>query len=173
MTAVSIVAICLLFFGRKCGLPPDGLAYLLNLSKTLEGYRVEDNRMKNYLKIPLLSLFLALMMTGALAQGVAENIGSALGNGNVGGVVRYFDNAVSMTISGSQSTYSRSQAEMVLKDFFAQHTAKGFSLEHTGNNNGNSYAIGTLNTASGSYRVYVAIKQKENGNIVQEIRIEK
>jgi len=129
--------------------------------------------MKQFLRRFILTVCLVLTFAATYAQGAVENIGGSLGSGNVSGITRYFDNAVSMTISGSQSTYSRSQAEMVLRDFFGKNSARGFSIEHSGGNDGSSYAIGTLNTANGRYRAYFSVRQKEGGYMLQEIRIEK
>lgn len=129
--------------------------------------------MNNFLKKIVLTFVLISSCVLSFAQGITEQIGSALGSGNVSSITRYFDNAVSISVSGSPSTYSRSQAEMVLRDFFGKNEARGFTAEHTGGSKGSSYAIGTLATASGKYRAYFAVRQKENRYIIQEIRIEK
>jgi len=135
--------------------------------------RAENTLMKKFFQKIVLTLLLAGTVTLASAQAVIGTIGSAIGSGNVTAITRYFDNAVSMSISGNQSTYSRSQAEMVLRDFFEKHPPKGFNMDHSGGNNGNRYAIGTLTTATGSYRTYFSVKQKDGTQIIQEIRIEK
>lgn len=129
--------------------------------------------MKSFLKKIVLTFVLISSGVLLFAQSVSEQIGVALGSGNVSGITRYFDNAVSISVSGSQSTYSRSQAEMVLRDFFGKNQARGFTAEHSGGSKGSSYAIGTLTTANGKYRAYFTVRQKENGYIIQEIRIEK
>ena len=129
--------------------------------------------MNQWLKKIVFTFGLVLSFTIAFAQAPLEAIGRAIGSGNVGGISRYFDNAISLTVSGSQSTYSRSQAEMVLRDFFNKNGTKGLSIGHTGDNSNGSYAIGTLSTASGNFRVYFALRQKEGGYVIQEIRIER
>ncbi|MBS1781636.1 MAG: DUF4783 domain-containing protein [Bacteroidetes bacterium] len=129
--------------------------------------------MKAYLKRLFLTLSFALFIQSAWAQGITEQVGSSIGSGNVAGISRYFDNAVSMTVSGSQSTYSRSQAEMVLRDFFGKNAARSFQADRTGNSNGSSFAIGTLVTSNGTFRTFFTIRHTENGYVIQEIRIEK
>ena len=129
--------------------------------------------MKIFLKKFVLTVVFIFGFVLAYAQVTVSGIGNAIGSGNVSGISRYFDNAISMTISGSQSTYSRSQAEMILKDFFSKHVARGFNLEQNGGSNGNSYAIGTLSTATGSYRTYFTVRQKDGKYLIQELRIEK
>lgn len=128
--------------------------------------------MQRFFRHIVLTITFLACFTIAQAQGIIENIGGSMGSGNVGGISRYFDNAVSMTISGNQSTYSRSQAEMVLRDFFSKNSAKGFSIERR-SSGGNCYAIGTLNTSNGTYRAYISMKQKDGNYVIQEIRLEK
>ncbi|HRO42359.1 MAG TPA: DUF4783 domain-containing protein [Flavipsychrobacter sp.] len=129
--------------------------------------------MKNILKKTVLTLILACTITLVNAQTVVDNIGTSLGNGNVAAIAKYFDNAVSMSVAASPATYSRSQAEMVLRHFFTKNPAKKFTINHSGDNDGNSHAIGTLHTSNGSYRTYFAVKQKDGQYIIQELRIEK
>ena len=62
---------------------------------------------------------------------------------------------------------------MVLRDFFNKNAPKAMNIEHNGENNSGSYAIGTLVTSNGNYRAYFALRQKESGYFIQEIRIER
>jgi hypothetical protein len=124
-------------------------------------------------KRTILTFLLAVSVGLAYGQAVVDDIGSYIGSGNVGGISRYIDNAVSLTVAGSQSTYSKSQAEMVLRDFFSKNSAKGFSREHNGGSNNCSYAIGTLTTSTGTYRAYFSFRQKDGGYVIKEIRLEK
>jgi hypothetical protein len=70
------------------------------------------------------------------------------------------------------NTYSRSQAEMVLKDFFSTNGVKSFEVLHKGENGGSQYCIGTLNTRNGLYRTTVFMKQKADRLVLQELRFE-
>ena len=129
--------------------------------------------MNKYLKHIIFTFGLVLSFSIAFAQAPLESIRSSFGAGNVGGISRHFDKAVSLSITGSQDTYSRSQAEMVLRDFFNKNAPKAMNIEHNGENNSGSYAIGTLVTSNGNYRAYFALRHKESGYFIQEIRIER
>jgi len=51
-------------------------------------------------------------------------------------------------------------AEQIVKNFFAQNKPSGFSINQTGNSTeGSQYAIGTLTTAKGKFRVYFLVKK--------------
>jgi hypothetical protein len=129
--------------------------------------------MSKSLKKFFLTIALLLCFAITYAQGIINDVAGSVGAGNVGAISKYLDNAVAITIQGSQSTYSHSQAEMVLRDFFSKNAARGFNIERSGGGNNNSYAIGTLTTSNGSYRAYIALRQKNGASVIQEIRFEK
>ena len=119
-------------------------------------------------------LFVALMMLVSFTKaGELENISLAIQTGNAAEVAKYFDNTVSITVFNSEGSYSKAQAEMVLKDFFSKNSPRSFKIIHKGNSSeGSQYAIGTLVSAKGSFRTYIYIKKKGNAYLIQEIRFE-
>ena len=81
---------------------------------------------------------------------------------------------VDITILDHESTYSRTQGEMVLKDFFAKNSVQSFDLLHRGTSGeGSSYGIGKLKTSTQTLRVYYFVKQKSSKSLLQELRFEK
>lgn len=123
----------------------------------------------------LILALLFVMPAYSFAQSdILSNIGSAIRTGNSKEVARYFDNNVEITILDKESTYSRVQAEMVLRDFFAKSSVQSFDLIHRGKSDeGSSYGIGTLKTANQSFRTYYFVKQKGAQPFIQEMRFEK
>lgn len=93
-------------------------------------------------------------------------------SGDAEKVSKYFDNTVDIVTPAKNSSYSKSQAEMVLKDFFANNAVRGFTVIHKGENNGSQYCIGTLITKNGSYRTTIYMKLKNDKQVLQEIRFE-
>lgn len=101
-----------------------------------------------------------------------EDVVAGLRKGNASQVARYFDKTVDITLPGKTNSYSRSQAEIILKDFFHTRQVKGFEIIHKGENTGSEYCIGTLFTALGTYRTTLYMKNKSNRQTLQEIRFE-
>lgn len=101
-----------------------------------------------------------------------EDVITAMKAGNSGLVARHFDSNVELSMPDKSNSYSKSQAELVLKDFFANNPVKGFEVIHKGENAGSQYCIGTLVTKSGSYRTTIFMKQKGDGQVLQELRFE-
>ena len=96
----------------------------------------------------------------------------ALKAGNATEIARFFDNTVEINTPDKSGSYSKSQAELVLKDFFSTNTVKGFTLDHKGENSGSQYCIGTLVTKNATYRTTVFMKLKGDKQVLQTITFE-
>ena len=70
------------------------------------------------MKRSLLLLPVFMIAIAALAQGGIEDVISAMKSGNASGVTKYFDSYVDITIDDKGSNYSRSQGELIFKDFY-------------------------------------------------------
>ena len=114
---------------------------------------------------------LAIVSSFSIFSGIEEII-SALKAGNATELAKYFDNTVEITLPDKSNSYSKTQAEVVLRDFFSNNPVKGFEILHKGENGGSQYCIGKLITKNGSYRTTVFMKQKGNTQTLQEIRFQ-
>ena len=121
-------------------------------------------------------LFTLSLVAGLLSSFVSrvgiDDVISAMKSGNSSQVAKYFDASVELSMPDKSNSYSKSQAELVLKDFFATNAVKGFEVIHKGENAGSQYCIGTLVTKTGSYRTTIFMKQKGDGQVLQELRFE-
>jgi hypothetical protein len=122
-----------------------------------------------------LFIFIALLLKVSAANaGTLETIAAAIQAGNAKELAKYFDNNVDITVYNKEEMYSKTQAEMVVKDFFSKNPPSSFKIIHKGTSNqGSEYAIGTLVTSVGSFRTYIYVKQKATAYSIQEIRFEK
>jgi hypothetical protein len=102
-----------------------------------------------------------------------DEVISAIKNGSVSQLSKYFDNTIEITFTDKSNTYSKSQAELVLRDFFNNNIVTGFELVHKGDNSTAQFLIGTLNTNNGEYRTTIYMKQKGDKQLLQELRFEK
>jgi hypothetical protein len=129
--------------------------------------------MKNFLGLILLSgtiLFSSFIIGQRNITGMEmEDILVALKSGNASELSRYFDNRVDITLPDKSDNYSRTQAEMILRDFFSNNNVRNFEIKYKGENNGSRYCIGTLQTKNGNYRTKLFMKQKGDKQVLQEI----
>ena len=107
------------------------------------------------------------------AQDIPDSISSAFKAGNSKELVKHFNNSVELVILENEDVYSKTQAEMILRDFFDKHPTKNFAILHQGGKNGSKYAIGDLTTTKGNFRVYFLLKKREEAYLIHQLRIEK
>jgi Domain of unknown function (DUF4783) len=119
----------------------------------------------------LLLLPVFLLAVSAFSQSGIDDVISAMKSGNASGVSKYFDSYVDISMPDKQSNYSKSQGEIILKDFFSNNGVKSFEVKHKGNNDSGDYCIGTLQTKNGSYRATVYMRMKGSKQVIQDIRI--
>lgn len=114
-----------------------------------------------------------LLTAFALQANPFDEVVVAIRGGNANGLSRYFGNMVAINIAGKSDDYSKSQAEVILRDFFARNAVKSFELIHQGESSGGSrFGIGNLVTSTGNYRTYFFLKQNSGTYLLQEIRFE-
>ncbi len=102
-----------------------------------------------------------------------EGIASSIRTGNASALSANFQSNVEITVKDAGNSYSKSQGEMVLKNFFSTHQPKSFAIAHEGTSpEGSKYFIGNLSTSAGNYRTYVYAKTSNGTLIIQEIRFE-
>ncbi|MFT3749259.1 MAG: DUF4783 domain-containing protein [Agriterribacter sp.] len=101
-----------------------------------------------------------------------DDVAMAMNAGNAGQLAKYFDGRVDITLQQKTNSYSRNQAEVVLKDFFDGNGIKGFKVLHKGANNGSEFCIGNLQTRNGVFRTTIFMKARTEHQVLQEIRFE-
>ncbi|MCS6917937.1 MAG: DUF4783 domain-containing protein [Chitinophagales bacterium] len=124
--------------------------------------------------------WVTLILFGLGTSVAAQNspvdaVAASIRMGNSRDLARYFDDQVQIGILSRQATYSKTQGEMVLRDFFTKNKVKSFDLVHRGStaNRGADFAIGNLVTATQTFRVYFLMKQQGGQYLLQEINFEK
>ena len=120
---------------------------------------------------PLLAVSVLLLSSHALQSNIDEVIG-ALRSGNSTELSKYFDENVELTLPDKSDSYSKAQAQLIVKDFFGNNGVKGFDLKHKGDSPGGHFCIGTLQTNAGNFRTNVFMKTKDGKEVVKEIRFQ-
>lgn len=101
---------------------------------------------------------------------VINNVRAALKAGSSKELVKNFNNMVELNFEGEKSNYSRSQSELVMKEFFKKYPSTDFQYIHQGaSKQGLTYVIGKYTFESGSFRVWVLIKKFDDNYLVDTI----
>jgi hypothetical protein len=101
-----------------------------------------------------------------------EDIAGAMRSGNAGQLARYLDSRVDISLPEKSDSYSKSQAEMIIRDFFTTNVVQNFLVKHKGENGGSEFCVGVLQTRNGDYRTTLFLKQKGDKQLLQEIRFQ-
>jgi hypothetical protein len=102
-----------------------------------------------------------------------DDVVVALNSGNASRLSRYFENRVDISLPERTENYSRTQAEMVMRDFFSDSGVRNFKLKYKSDKTGSNYCVGTLQTKSGNYRTTLLLRQKGERQYVQDLSFQK
>ncbi|KAA9333078.1 DUF4783 domain-containing protein [Hymenobacter busanensis] len=121
--------------------------------------------MKQFIFRVLTIICFSVMTMGAQAQGEAFSaVRAAIRSGSSRAVAQYFAGTVELGFDGDKQSFSATQAEFVLKDFFAKNGPASFELVHQGASGGGiQYAVGKFGAKSGNYRVFIKMKPADGG----------
>jgi hypothetical protein len=118
-------------------------------------------------------LAFSMVIFSSFAQsGTIDEVIGALRTGDASELSKHFDDNVELTLPVKSDSYSKAQAQVILKDFFNNNGVRGFELKHKGDAPAGHYAIGTLQTKSGNFRAHVFMKVKADKEVIKEIRFQ-
>jgi hypothetical protein len=104
---------------------------------------------------------------------VINNIVLAITAGDAKKLASYFNSTVDLTVPSGDGTYSKSQAEMIVKNFFTQYPPVSFKINQQGSSNeGSQFSIGTLITKTAKFRTYFLLKKVNGTSLIHQLQFE-
>ena len=129
-----------------------------------------EKSIKYYYLISALIFSLGLFQEARAQSEIINNMRAALKAGSSREFVKNFNNMVELNFEGEKSNYSRSQAELGLKEFFKKYPPIDFQYIHKGSSKqGLTYVIGKYTFEDGSFRVWILIKKFGDDYLVDSI----
>ena len=106
---------------------------------------------------------------------VSNEVSSSIRSGNAREVAKHFGPNVDLKFPGNEGTFSRNQAELIVRNFFSRNAPASFSVQHQGpSRDGSLYVIGNYRTKNGeAYRVYFLIKTISGNTVLHLLQFEK
>lgn len=118
--------------------------------------------------------FLFAISLHAGAQSIFAPMKDAVKAGDAGELVKYFNTSIDLNLEGEVNTYSKAQAEFVLRDFFKKHSPNDFSIVHTGSSKGGlQFAIGKYQSGADSYNVLMRVREVGKTFLIHEMSFTK
>lgn len=124
------------------------------------------------MKRSIILLGTGFLLSAFLLGGLIEDVAGTLGKGDASQLSGFLDQTVEITLHQKSNSYSRNQAQVVLRDFFQLHQVRRFDVLHRGENVGSRFCIGMLHTRTGDFRTTLFMKQRADRMLIQEIRFE-
>jgi len=140
----------------------------INLINTM----LKINRFIAAFAFMLLIVSIPLKVNAEVPGDIPQAMINALKTGNTAELSKFFNSSIELAILEQEAIYSKQQAELIVKDFFAKHVPTNFVILHKGGKEGSQYAIGNLTTSTGNYRVTMLIKQRENKPYIHQLHFE-
>jgi hypothetical protein len=125
--------------------------------------------MKKYAFFTVILIFLSFTV---LSEDIPAKLLTAFSTGNASLLAQSFNNTIELTLFDKEEIYSKTQAEMILRDFFSKHVPTQFKIIHQGGKENSKYAIGNLVCGGESFRVTFLLKTEGNTTFIHQLRIE-
>ena len=129
----------------------------------------------NILKAILVYSILTLQVFASYGQSeVINQVRETIKAGSAKELSKFLFQTVDVTIEGKVQSYSKAQAEFIVRDFFRQHPPSEFNIIHQGSSKGGQpFAIGQYKSADETYRVFMKIKSVNKQQLLHEISFSK
>jgi hypothetical protein len=130
--------------------------------------------MKLFLKIFVLLFSLSSFTQVEPKTELVDTLADLLREGNSKELAQFLDNTIELTLQDRESSYSKAQTEIILKNFFLKNPPKSFKVMHRGSSEkGGKYLIGLLTVENGSsFRTSIVMQEKADGYKIQQLRFE-
>ncbi len=155
------------------------LKYILSLPQYTKVMKTQSTSCKFFKSAKFAAaalLFFVLIGKATFAQDkqTTLKITQSIQSGNASTLAVHFNVSIDLTLPDYEGTYSKKQAEQIVKIFFKNHPVKSYTVEHSGNSNdGSCYMIGSHKTTTNKiFRVYILIKNRNNTDLIQQLQFE-
>ena len=130
--------------------------------------------MKRISRSLTIALVFVLMGVVTVLADEFDTIAASIRVGDAHGIAVHFDKNVDIKTEDKSITYSKNQAELVLREFFRRNVPRAFTIIHRGSSaKGAKYIIGNLETSQGNFRSFVYVKECNQKELIEEMSFEK
>jgi hypothetical protein len=121
------------------------------------------------------TIITTIVLAIPLQQGIPyAKLDVAFDQKNADAIIALAKDKVLINVLGKEGAYSKSQAILVLKDFFTGKSNGNFNFTFKGNDSpSGTFAIGSYSCGTNKYRVTIHFKNTEDGAKIESITIEK
>ncbi len=100
-----------------------------------------------------------------------DEIKKAFVSGNSEQLALFFDRNVELMLLERGDVYSKEQAQLIMKNFFANQVPESFTIESESREDSTNYALALFQTRKTNYRVFIAYRKLNKKTIVNQMVI--
>ncbi len=119
-----------------------------------------------------LIVFMFLLIRSSFSGEIPGQIISSFTSGNASKLSEYFNQTIELTFFEKEEIYSKTQAEIILRDFFTKNPPQQFKILHEGGKESSKYAIGRYTSNSKTFRITFLLKTINSKVFIHQLRIE-
>lgn len=121
----------------------------------------------------LLTLVLLIPASEAQDKDTGNEIVQLIARGSARDLARHFNATIQLTLPDDEGKYSRSQAELIVREFFTKYPPRSFTLSHQGSSSdGSRYFIGVYKSANATFQTYFLLKSVSGQELLHQLRFE-
>ncbi len=102
-----------------------------------------------------------------------QSISSALGQGNSKQLASFFNRTIDIGLPGSDNSFSATQGEMVIREFFKNNPPVSFETSKQGATDASSqFIIGQYLSLTNHFQVYIYLRKFDEKFLIHKIKFE-
>lgn len=119
-------------------------------------------------------VLLGLCLSATAQDETIKIVKSGFKTGTTTEIVNLLSNKVEVAFDGEKKIYSKNETEKVLNEFFTTNKPKDFEILHQGASKiGLKFFIGEYKASTGTFRILIYLRSKENKSLIETIDISK
>lgn len=130
--------------------------------------------MKKVLITLIVSIFSTILIASnqkVAGQTFIDEIKTAFNNGDAAILSKHFSNNIDIAFNKDSGLYSKSQSEMIMRDFFSKEKSESFEIKQRSYQKDNEllYLISSYKSSKNKYLVFITFKWEANKYKIVEI----
>ncbi|PLW95195.1 MAG: hypothetical protein C0592_00610 [Marinilabiliales bacterium] len=102
-----------------------------------------------------------------------DDIASAIREGDASKLAAFFASTIELSVPGKKGSYSKTQAEMIMREFFETYPPTSFTITAEGKSAAYSlYAIGSYVSDAKTFKTYYLIRRADTGFTLHILKFE-
>lgn len=120
-----------------------------------------------------ISVLLIAWFNARAQDDAVESITKAIEESDIKSLSAFFYLTIELSLPGNENSYSSTQAEMIMKDFFRKCPPDSFKIVQKGSTDAISmFLIGDYLSASKKYQVYIHLRKEKEKYLIQKLRFD-